>query len=234
MKILLIDDDRMVLEALAETFKAEWPESQPTLAASASEAMGKFSLGEPDLVVLDVGLGGENGFELLERIRRVSDVPIMLITGRGIEIDEIRGLQLGADDFVRKPFTQSLVVARVKSLLRRTDRAARSRGVPDCIAGDLAIDFSTHEVTLRGELVKLTPVEYRLLYHLARSSGRLVSHRELLHSVWGDSAKADLGRLHVYVKRLRDKIEKGTTLVENERGVGYRFVRPSPVRRTSN
>ena len=227
MKVLVVDDDKAVLDAVAASLALEWPECEVVSASSVAEALRSFSSLDPDLVILDLGLSGESGYEVLHRIRRLSDVPVVIITGRGVEMDEVRGLQLGADDFMPKPFTHGLLVARIKSLLRRAGRPARSNRVPDRIAGHLAIDFGTHEVTLRGDRVKLTPVEYKLLYHLARNPGRLVSHRKLLELVWGNPS-SDLGRLHVYVKRLRDKIEDGAnSFIENERGLGYRFVRPS-------
>ena len=226
MKVLIVDDQEDMLEALLHSFQAEWADCEAGCAANAADAFRLFSGLEPDLVLLDIGLPGESGYDVLRRLRRFSDVPIILMTGRGIEMDEVRGLQLGADDFISKPFTHSLLVARVKSLLRRAGRPARDHSMPDRVAGDLAIDFGTHEVTLRGDRVRLTPVEYKLLYHLARNPGRLIPHRKLLELVWGN-AGSDLGRLHVYVKRLRDKIEDGAaSFIENERGLGYRFVRP--------
>src|SRR5439155_13433573 len=177
-------------------------------ATNATEAMRGFASNDPDMVLLDIGLPGESGYEVLRRIRRISDVPVIMITGRGIDMDEVRGLQLGADDFLNKPFTQSVLIARMKSLLRRAGRPARDQRVPDRVAGQLAIDFRTHEVTLHGDRLRLTPVEYKLLYHLARNPGRLLPHRKLLELVWGNTS-SDLGRLHVYVKRLRDKIQAG-------------------------
>ena len=226
MKVLLVDDDEPMLEALAHSIRAEWPDCETVPATHAAEAMRAFASGDPDLVLLDIALPGESGYDVLRRIRRISDVPVIMITGRGVDMDEVRGLQMGADDFLNKPFTQSLLIARVKSLLRRAGRPARDQRVPDRVAGELAIDFGSREVTLRGDRVRLTPVEYKLLYHLARNPGRLIPHRRLLELVWG-STSSDLGRLHVYVKRLRGKIgDDAASFIENERGLGYRFVRP--------
>ena len=227
MKLLVVDDDTNLVDALVQSFTLEWPDCQVLTAGTASEALRAFSGLEPDLIVLDIALPGENGYEVLRRIRRLSDVPVVLITGRGIDMHEVRGLQLGADDFIPKPFTHAVLIARVKSLLRRAGRPARDHSMPDRVVGDLAIDFRTHEVTVRGDRVRLTPVEYKLLYYLARTPGRLIPHSKLLELVWGN-ASSDLGRLHVYVKRLRDKIEDGAAaFIENERGLGYRFVRPA-------
>jgi len=226
VRFLLVDDDPAMLTALAHALQDAWPDCETIAATNSAEAGRAFSSGDADLVLVDIGLPGESGYEVLRRIRRISDVPVILITGRGVDMDEVRGLQLGADDFIPKPFTQTVLLARVRSLLRRAGRPARDQRVPDRVAGELTIDFHTHEVTLRGDRVRLTPVEYKLLYHLARNPGRLMPHRKLMELVWG-TASADLGRLHVYVKRLRDKIENdGSSFIENERGLGYRFVRP--------
>jgi DNA-binding response OmpR family regulator len=227
MKFLVIEDDPVVQDAIAASLRHEWPECSIASAANGPTALESLSTVEPELVLLDIGLPGEDGYDVLGRIRRLSDVPVVIVTGRTAEMDEVRGLQLGADDYITKPFESSLLIARLRSLLRRSGRPARERGNADRVAGDLSIDFQTHEVMLRGERVKLTPVEYKLLYHLARTPGRLISHRRLIELVWGISRPSALGRLHVYVKRLRDKLAPDRApFIENERGLGYRFVRP--------
>jgi DNA-binding response OmpR family regulator len=223
MRILAVDDDEMLLDAIAESLRDAWPGCEVACVVSAAEALSQLATFEPDLVLLDVGLPDESGHAILKRVRQFSDVPVIMISGRGLDLDEIQGLQLGADDFIAKPFSQNLLIARIKSLLRRSDRPPRDR-VPDRVVGELAMDFHTREVTLRGEPVKLTPVEYKLLYQLARGSGRLLPHDSLLESVWGKRSSA--ATLHVYIKRLRDKIEDGTPVIENERGAGYRLILP--------
>jgi DNA-binding response OmpR family regulator len=230
MKVLVVDDDPNLLDAFAHSFYAEWPDCQVVCASTSSEALMCFATVEPDLILLDVRLPGEGGFEVLRRIRHVSDVPILLITGYAGEMDEIRGLQLGADDYLAKPVTQRLFVARVRSMLRRDEQPARDRRVPERVVGDLAINFRTHEVSLRGERVQLTPIEFKLLYHLAQTPGQLIRHRKLIELVWNRPSE-NVGRLHVNIKRLRGKIEGNRSFIENERGLGYRFVGPeSPYR----
>ena len=115
MRVLLVDDDEQMLEALTHSIEAEWPDAEAVRATNATEAMRGFASNDPDMVLLDIGLPGESGYEVLRRIRRISDVPVIMITGRGIDMDEVRGLQLGADDFLNKPFTQSVLIARMKS-----------------------------------------------------------------------------------------------------------------------
>jgi two-component system, OmpR family, KDP operon response regulator KdpE len=151
-----------------------------------------------------------------------------MLTARGEDTDQVRGLEAGADDYVVKPFSHLALLARIKAVLRRADLPQPTRTLPDFQAGDLAISFQNHQVTLRGEPVKLTPVEYKLLYHLVRNAGRLMPHEALLDRVWGADYGATTDHLKVYVSRLRAKLETPGQphLIETERGLGYRFVRP--------
>src|SRR5438309_7188998 len=145
MKILIIEDDRTVLEAITMALRIEWPDCSILDAADGRGGLQSVANLEPDLVLLDIGLPDESGYEVLQRIRRLSDVPVVVITARGSELDEVRGLQLGADDFIVKPFVPSIMIARLRSLMRRSGAPARERAMADRVAGDLAIDFRTHE-----------------------------------------------------------------------------------------
>jgi two-component system KDP operon response regulator KdpE len=151
-----------------------------------------------------------------------------MLTARGEETDQVRGLELGADDYVVKPFGHLALLARIRAVLRRAELPAPAAALPDFAAGDLAVSFASHRVTLKGEPVRLTPVEYKLLYHLVRNAGRLMPHQALLDRVWGDDYGASTDYLKVFVSRLRAKIEPpgSPRLIETERGLGYRFVRP--------
>jgi two-component system KDP operon response regulator KdpE len=232
MKLLLVDDDPSILDALGVGIRLRWPESTVITAGDGEEALEAFDAHDPDVVVLDVSLPGKNGFEVLREIRRVSDVPVLMLTAHGEETDQVRGLELGADDYVVKPFSQLALLARIKAVLRRADLPAPPEAQPDFVAGDVAINFGSHQVSVRGEPVKLTPVEYKLLYHLVRNAGHLMPHQALLDRVWGDEYGATTDHLKVFVSRLRAKIERdgGPHLIETERGLGYRFVRPAPAR----
>jgi len=169
-----------------------------------------------------------NGFDVLKAIRQVSDVPVIMLTARDEDVDQVRGLELGADDYIGKPFSHLALMARIKAALRRAELPAPVQAVPDFAAGELAIHFQNQEVTVRGEAVKLTPVEYKLLYHLVRNAGHLLPHEALLDRVWGSNYEASPEYLKVFVSRLRAKLRRpgSPEYIETERGRGYRFVRP--------
>jgi DNA-binding response OmpR family regulator len=229
MKVLLVEDEPEILELMTFVFQLQWRDCTLITATNANEALRRFCEDEPDIIVLDVLLPGKNGFELLQEIRPISDVPIILVTALHGEIDQVRGLELGADDYVTKPFSYLALMARVKAVLRRAKLPPPVRALPDFVAGDLAIDFQNQQVTLGGEPVKLTRVEFKLLYHLVRNAGRLVHYQTLLNRVWGPEYEATTDYLKVFISRLRAKIEPdadGPHYIENERGVGYRFVCP--------
>ncbi len=229
MKILVADDDPQILDALTVGFQLQWQEATVIPVPDGEAALQAFFDEEPDVVVLDVSMPGKNGFQVLKEIRQLSDVPILMLTARGQEMDQVRGLELGADDYVVKPFSHLVLLARIKAVLRRAQLPPPVRAVPDFVAGDLAVNFESRQVTLRGEAVRLTPVEYKLLYHLVRNAGRLMPHQTLLDRVWGEDYGATTDQLKVFVSRLRAKIETegGPRFIETERGLGYRFVRPS-------
>jgi len=228
MKILVVDDDRQILEALTVGFQLQWQDSTVTPATDGEAGLRAFYEQDPDVVLLDVSLPGKNGFEVLKEIRGISDVPVIMLTARGEEHAQVRGLELGADDYIVKPFSHLALVARIKAVLRRAEMPPPVRALPDFVAGDLAINFESHQVTLKGESVKLTPVEYKLLFHLVRNAGRLMPHQALLERVWGADYGASTDYLKVFISRLRAKLEPegGPPYIETERGLGYRFVRP--------
>lgn len=230
MKILIIDDDRQMIDALSVAIPLQWQGVEIVTALDGEEGVDAFFEHEPDLVLLDVSLPRQNGFEVLQAIRRISDVPIILITARDDETDQVRGLELGADDYVIKPFSQLALLARMRAILRRAELPPPVWAMPSFVAGDLAINFENHQVTIQGRPVKLTPVEYKLLYHLVRNAGRLLPHQALLDRVWGEEYGATNDHLKVFISRLRAKLEvpTGQRFIETERGLGYRFVQPRP------
>ena len=226
MKILVVDDDPQILEALTVGFQLQWQGITVVTASNGDAAIQTFFEQLPDVVVLDVALPRKSGYEVLKEIRRVSDVPVIMLTARGEEIDQVRGLELGADDYVVKPFSHLALLARIKAVLRRAEMPPPVRNAPDFMAGDLAINFHSRQVTVRGEPVKLTPVEYKLLSHLVRNAGRVVSHQSLINQIWGEEYGATTAQLKVFISRLRSKIETkdGPRYIETERGLGYRFI----------
>jgi DNA-binding response OmpR family regulator len=229
MKILIVDDDPQILDAVTIGFQLQWQDCQVVTATNGEAGIRQFYEHDPDVVVMDVTMPSKNGFEVLQEIRKVSDVPVIMLTARGEEMEQVRGLELGADDYVVKPFSHMALLARVKAVLRRAELPPPVRALPDFVAGDLEINFQNQQITLKGEPIKLTPVEYKLLYHLVRNAGRLMPHQALLDRVWGPEYGATPDYLKVFISRLRAKIEPGNSgprYIENERGLGYRFVRP--------
>jgi two-component system, OmpR family, KDP operon response regulator KdpE len=228
MKVLVIDDDARMRDALEIGIQLQWEDAQVLTAADGEVGLDRFFNEEPDIVLLDVNMPLKNGFEVLKAIRQVSDVPVIMLTARGEDIDQVRGLELGADDYIAKPFSHLALMARIKAALRRAEFPPPVQALPDFQAGELAIHFQNQEVTVGGQQVKLTPVEYKLLYHLVRNAGHLLPHQALLDRVWGGDYDASPEYLKVFVSRLRAKLRSGTgaEYIETERGRGYRFVRP--------
>jgi two-component system KDP operon response regulator KdpE len=231
MKILVVDDDPRLREALEVGLQLQWEDTQVISAADGEAGLEAFFEVNPDLVLLDVNMPGKTGFEVVKEIRRVSDVPVIMLTARAEDTDQVRGLELGADDYVAKPFSHLALVARIKAVRRRAELPPPVEVVPDFVVGELAVHFQNHEVTLAGEHIQLTPVEYRLLYHLVRNAGHLMPHQALLDRVWGSDYEAGPEYLKVFISRLRTKLRRpgGPEYIETERGRGYRFIRPRPV-----
>lgn len=229
MKLLVVDDDPQILDALSVGFQLHWPDARVIPCANGESALQAFFEEVPDLVVLDIALPGMDGLQLLREIRRVSDTPVIMLTASGRESDQVRGLELGADDYVVKPFGYLALLARVRAVLRRAHQPMPAPLDADLAAGPLSINSRTRQVTLEGNPVQLTSVEYRLLYHLARNAGRVMSHDALLSLIWGEDRQAGRDHLKVFVSRLRAKIEtpSGLRFIETERGLGYRFSKPA-------
>jgi len=181
----------------------------------------------PDLVLLDVMMPDLDGFETLAYIREISSVPVIMLTAKGEEEDKVRGLELGADDYVTKPFSPRELSSRIKALLRRTQMPQPMEKTVVEIDDRLSLDFGRHQVWVDGELVKLRPTEYRLLYHLVNNAGWVMSREVLLSKVWGPEYRDEVQYLRLYINYLRQKIERDPAHPEyilTERGVGYRFV----------
>ena len=231
MKVLVVDDDPRLREALEVGLQLQWEDAEVLSAADGEAGLEVFFRDEPDVVLLDLAMPRMNGFEVLKEMRRVSDVPVIMLTARVDDVDQVRGLELGADDYVPKPFSHLALMARIKAVLRRAEMPPPLDNIPDFTAGDLAIHFQNEEVTIAGQAVKLTPVEYKLLYHLVRNAGHLMPHQALLDRVWGSEYDAGPEYLKVFISRLRAKLRKphGLEYIETERGRGYRFVRPRDV-----
>jgi two-component system, OmpR family, KDP operon response regulator KdpE len=199
------------------------------IARTGHEALRYFYERHPDLVVLDVSLPGLDGWQVIERIREFSRVPIIMATARGAETDKIRGLKLGADDYITKPLSLPELMARIEAALRRaaTTPAERPRRLQH---RDLVVDLDEHHVHLRNIEVHLTPTEFRLLVYLLEHAGQLVTHRQVLGTVWGGGYSADIHLLRMTIRNLRHKLEAvspGESYIATEYGLGYRLTGPS-------
>ncbi len=182
----------------------------------------------PDLVLLDVMMPDMDGFETLERIRDISSVPVIMLTAKAQEDDKVRGLELGADDYVTKPFSSRELSSRIKALLRRAEAVQTTDKTVVQVDDRLSIDFQRHEVWVDGKQIKLRPTEYRLLYHLVNNAGWFMSHETLLSKVWGYEYRDDIQYLRLYIRYLREKIEMDPAnpqYILTERGVGYQFAK---------
>jgi two-component system KDP operon response regulator KdpE len=226
MKILVIDDAPEVIEAVTVSFSLQWRETEVIGAADGEDGLDQVERERPDLVLLDIAMPGLDGYETLRRLREFSDVPVIMLTARDGVLDKVKGLELGADDYVTKPFDHLELLARVKALLRRLAMPAPVSRAPSFARGDLEVDFASRQVRVKGEPVALTPVEYQLLYHLVRNAGHVLRHETLLAKVWGREYVDELDYLRVYIRRLRRKLEpdpEHPTYILTERGLGYRF-----------
>jgi two-component system KDP operon response regulator KdpE len=196
-------------------------------AADGLEAVDRVREELPAAVLLDVAMPRMDGFEALEQIRQISDVPVIMLTVKGEEEDRVRGLDLGADDYVTKPFSPRELASRIRAVLRRVGSATLDPSERLVIDEDLSIDFPRHEVIAGGEHIRLRPTEYRLLYHLVENAGWIVPHEVLMRKVWGPAYEGEKHLLRLYITYLRKKIEPDPSnprYIFTERGIGYRFV----------
>ena len=224
-KILLVDDEPRLLDSVRMNLELEGFEVFE--AHDGEEALDKVRKVLPDLVVLDVMMPRLDGFETLTELRRFSSVPVIMLTVKADDSDVVAGLERGADDYVGKPFSQQVLVSRIRAVLRRAESAAPAPSSAITVDENLRIDFDRHEVYVRGKPVQLRPTEFRLLYHLATNPGRVLSHETLLSRVWGPEYRDASHYVRLYINYLRQKIEEDPAnprYILTERGIGYKFV----------
>jgi len=229
-RILLVDDEQAILTLLSYPLAQDGYEV--VRAADGVEAMARFGETEFDLVVLDVSMPHMDGLDVCRRMRATSSVPIIMLTAKTDEIDKVLGLELGADDYITKPFSIREFRSRVKAALRRSSMVAspaaadRGEATEPLEAGELRVDFDKRTVRVRDDLVATTFVEFEILGLLARSPGRVFTREALLDRIWGDSAYRDPRTIDVHIRHLREKLEhdaKEPEYIFTVRGVGYRF-----------
>ncbi len=223
-RILIADDELSIVKFLRATLKDN--DYEVLVAMDGSEAVRTAELELPDLVILDIMMPNIDGFEVCRQIREWSQVPIIMLSARANEDDKVKCLNLGADDYVTKPFGKDELIARVQALLRRTQNNGDVQTEPSFHYGDLYINFARRQITLAGENVTLTPTEYNLLRELVVNAGKVLTHTHLLNSVWGSEYQEEREYLHVFIRRLRTKLEnnsKKSGFIVTVPGVGYQF-----------
>jgi DNA-binding response OmpR family regulator len=227
MIILLVDDEQRLLDALQWAFQFHWPETEILTALDADTALRLCFARQPDVVILDVRLPDRSGFDVLRQIRRASDVPVVMLTAARDEMDQVRGLGLGADNYLTKPVGPTALLAHVEAILRRCRPPADPT---ELVVSGLRIQSQRHQVLVGDTPVELTPIEHRLLYYLMRNAGQVLTRSALIRRVWGTEDGATDHDLRVFIARLRAKIEPpgSPTYIATEREVGYRFVGPRP------
>jgi len=223
--ILVVDDEARMVRFIQ--LNLEHDGFQVITAYNGREALEQVRTALPNLVLLDVMMPDLDGFEVLGRIREQSTVPVIMLTAKGEEDDRVRGLELGADDYVTKPFSPRELVSRVRAVLRRTESESNvSTGIIE-VDDRLKLDFNRREIWVDGELIQLRPTEYRLLYHLVQNAGWVITHEQLLTKVWGFEYRDEPHYVRLYINYLRKKLEEDPSnpkYILTERGVGYRFV----------
>jgi DNA-binding response OmpR family regulator len=224
-RILIVDDEHSVQKLLASALRKDGYEVVGALDGQA--ALDRVADGAFDLLVLDLTLPKVDGFEVCRQVRATSSMPIIMLTAKVEEIDKVLGLELGADDYITKPFSMREFRSRVKAVLRRSQLTRAEEPAQEALEdGELRIDFDKRQVAIDGRAVRLTYVEFEILAALARNPGRVYSRATLLERVWGDSAYRDPRTVDVHIRHLREKLErdpKEPRLVQTVRGVGYRF-----------
>ncbi len=224
-RILVVDDEERMVHFIR--LNLEHDGFLVSEAFDGKKALRQLRGESPDLILLDVMMPGLDGFEVLQMIREVSKIPVLMLTAKGEEDDRIRGLELGADDYITKPFSPREMVSRVKAVLRRTENASGTmHGVIE-VDNRLKMDFDRREIWLEGKILKLRPTEYRLLYHLVQNAGWVVTHDQILTKVWGYEYRDEPHYVRLYINYLRKKLEVDPSdpkYILTERGVGYRFV----------
>jgi DNA-binding response OmpR family regulator len=224
-RLLVVDDEPAIADAIAYAARASGFDVDTE--ADGEAAVDAATGGQYDLVILDVLLPGLSGVEVCRRLRGESDVPILMLTARDAEVDRVLGLEAGADDYVTKPFSMAELLSRIRAILRRRELDRTGAGRTRLSVRDLTIDLASHEVTVAGKQVRLTPSEFRLLALLAGEPGRVFSRREIVQHLWQSSFVADERAPDTHVSNLRRKIERRPETPERlltVRGLGYRLV----------
>ncbi len=224
-RILVVDDEKGLVKIIRLNLQQDGFEVVE--ANNGTEAMDKLRTTLPDLILLDVMMPDMDGFTVLKMVREFGGTPVIMLTAKGEEKDIIKGLELGADDYITKPFSPRELTSRIRAVLRRGSFTKDEESGRIVVDDRLTIDFDRHEVWIEGELVQLRPTEYRLLYHLVQNAGWVLTHDQILNKVWGYEYENEPHYVRLYINYLRKKLEvdpSNPKYILTERGVGYRFV----------
>ncbi len=230
MKVLVIEDDPGIVEVVSLCFQLRWSGTGLVSASNGAKGVELVETEKPDVVILDIGLPDMDGYQVLREIRRFSDVPVLMLTVRGEDTNIAKGLELGADDYITKPFSHIELIARIQAVLRRVQGLSVNEEERPFSSGKLSVDFARNEVLVDGKLVRLTSTERKLLYHLLRNEGRILSHDTLLSKIWGETYVDARDLLRVHIQHLRQKLgdnAESPGIIVTEHGMGYKFVRPT-------
>lgn len=222
-RILIVDDELSILKYVSASLRQA--EYEPFIASNGQDALVMAETESPALVLLDITMPGIDGFEVLRRLREWTHIPVIMVSARVDNNDKVKCLDLGADDYITKPFSIEELLARVRAVLRRT-QVANEPAFSSFDYGDLSISFAQRQVKIAGKEVKLTPTEFNLLQEFILNAGKVLTHAHLLNKVWGPEYRDEREYLHVFVRRLRDKIEPGAAkprYIQTVSGVGYQF-----------
>ena len=226
--ILLVDDDPQLIRLVRANLESVG--YRVLVAMDAHSALEIVDMEMPALILLDIMLPETDGYELCQRIREFSDVPIIMLTAKVEDVDKVRGLKSGADDYLTKPFNVQELLARIEAVLRRTGPSDEAKILPTFNCDDISVDFVQRKVTVRGQEIALTLTEYKLFSQLVSNAGRVMLHRELLANVWGAEYQNELEYLRAYIRHLRQKIEEDPhqpKYILSKPGIGYIFICPT-------
>jgi two-component system response regulator VicR len=224
MKVIVIEDEKSIIDTINMAFEFVWPGVQVVPALTGKTGIEAVKKGSPDAVLLDINLPDMNGFNVLKKIREFSSVPVIILTVRAEDEDVLRGLESGADDYVIKPFNYMTLLARVKAVLRRSEKMSLKNTHGTTISPRLKIDFIGQKVRLDNRLIKLTPLEYRLLVLLVKNKDAIVTYRQIMDELWEKDSSEDTVDLRTGIRRLRKQLQDNPPhMIVNKHGSGYMF-----------
>jgi DNA-binding response OmpR family regulator len=227
MKVLIVEDSPEVVEAVSLCLQLRWPESEITVSAEGTRGVEALRASQFDILILDINLPDIDGFQVLQQVRTFCNIPTIILTVRGKEDDQTRGLEMGADDYIVKPFRPRDLVARVNAVLRRYATINTGKEKPTIVRGKLTLNLTSNEISLRDKKTKLTPTEAKLLYILMENPEETLSGERIANEVWGKQS-TDTDELRTYVRRLRNKLKDNPPrIILTDYGEGYKFVAPS-------